>query len=91
MFAFCVRRCGSGCYITVLAVHSSEVGSLLRSSSRLVITYNISAGTGALWSLCRPVGMWYDAALSRTVRKILSSLWKSVGTKGPLLVCFCPS
>ena len=31
------------------------------------------------WSLCRPVGMWCDAALSRTVRKILSSLWQYVG------------
>ena len=27
----------------------------------------------------RPVGMWYDAALNRTVRNIFSSLWKSVG------------
>ena len=25
------------------------------------------------------VGMWYDAALSRTGRKIFSSLWQSVG------------
>ena len=39
----------------------------------------ISAGTGSSWSLCRPVGMWCDAALSRTVRKIFSSLWQSVG------------
>ena len=44
-----------------------------------VITSNISAGTGSSWSLCRPVGMWCDAALSRTVRKIFSSLWQSVG------------
>ena len=58
---------------------SGEVGSLLRRSSRLVITSNISAGTGSSWSLCRPVGMWCDAALSRTVRKIFSSLWQSVG------------
>ena len=55
------------------------MGSLLRRSSRLVITSNISAGTGSLWSLCRPVGIWCDAALSRTVRKILSSLCQSVG------------
>ena len=27
----------------------------------------------------RPVGMRCDAALSRTVRKIVSSLWQSVG------------
>ena len=43
------------------------MGSLLRRSSRLVITSNISAGTGSSWSLCRPVGMWCDAALSRIV------------------------
>ena len=55
------------------------MGSLLRRSSRLVITSNISAGTGSSWSLCCPVGMWCDAALSRTVRKIVSSLWQSVG------------
>ena len=53
---------------------SGEVGSLLRRSSRPV-----SAGTGSSWSLWRPVGMWCDAALSRTVRKIFSSLWQSVG------------
>ena len=58
---------------------SCEVGSLLRRSSRLFITSSISAGTGSSWSLWRPVGVWCDAALSRTVRKIFSSLWQSVG------------
>ena len=58
---------------------SGEVGSLLRRSSRLFITSNISAGTGSSWSLWRPVGIWCDAALSRTVQKIFSSLWQSVG------------
>ena len=58
---------------------SVEVGSLLRRSSDLFITSSISAGTGFSWSLWRPVGMWCDAALSRTVRKIFSSLWQSVG------------
>ena len=58
---------------------SGGVGSLLRRSSRLFITSSISAGTGSSWSLWRPVGMWCDAALSRTVRKIFSSLWQSVG------------
>ena len=58
---------------------SDEVWSLLRRSSRLVITSSISAGTGSSWSLCRPVGMWCDAALSRIVRRIFSSLWQSVG------------
>ena len=58
---------------------SCEVGSLLRRLSRLFIESSISAGTGSSWSLWRPVGMWCDAALSRTVRKIFSSLWQSVG------------
>ena len=53
--------------------------SLLRRSSRLFITSSISAGTCSSWSLWRPVGMWCDVALSRTVRKIFSSLWQSVG------------
>ena len=55
------------------------MGSLLRRSSCLVITYSMSAGTGSSWSLCRPVGKWCDAALSRIVRRIFSSLWQSVG------------
>ena len=50
-----------------------EVGSLLWSSSRMVITSTISAGTGSSWSL------WCDAALSRIVRRIFSCLWQSVG------------
>ena len=33
------------------------------------------------------LGMGCDAALSRTVRKIFSSLWQSVGRAA----CFCPS
>ena len=53
---------------------SCEVESLLRRSSRLVITSSISAGTCSLWSMCRPVGMWCAAALSRIVRTIFSSL-----------------
>ena len=35
---------------------SGEVMSLLRRSSRLIITSSISAGTGSSWTLCRPVG-----------------------------------
>ena len=67
------------------------MGSFLQRSSRLVITSNISAGTGSSWSLCRPVGMWSDVALSRTVRNIFSSLCQSVGRERllrapPLLV-----
>ena len=67
-------------WMTVFNLGSSgEVGSLLRRSSRLFITSSISAGTASSWSMWRPVGMWCDAASSRTVRKILSSLWQSVG------------
>ena len=56
---------------------SGEVGPLLRRSSRLFITSSISAGTGSSWSLWRPVGMWCDAALRRTVRNIsLAVCWK---------------
>ena len=58
---------------------SNEVGSLLRRSSRLVITSRISAGTGFSWRLCHPVCVWCDVALSRIVRRIFSSLWQSVG------------
>ena len=60
---------------------SGEVRSLLRRSPRLVITSSIFAGTCSSWSLCRPVGMWCDAALSRIVRRIFSSLWQSVGSE----------
>ena len=56
-----------------------EVGFLLRRTLRLVLTSGISDGTGSSWSLCRPVGMWCDAALSRIVRRIFSYLWQSVG------------
>ena len=76
IFAFCVRRCGTGGHNSALAVQATR--SLLRRSSRLVITSNISAVTGSSCILCRPVGMWCDAALSRTVRKIFSSLLQSV-------------
>ena len=58
---------------------SCKVGLFLRRSSRLFITSSISAGTGSSWSLWRTVGMWCDAALSRTVRNIFSSIWQSFG------------
>ena len=41
----------------------------------------VSSGPGSSWSLCRPVGMWCDAALSRIGRRIFSSLWQSVGSE----------
>ena len=93
IFTFCVRRCGSGCH---KLVSTGEVGTLLRSSSRLVITSNISVGTCSSWSLCRPVGKWCEAALSRTVRKIFSSLWSllewnACSGRPTLLDCICPS
>ena len=65
-------------------VSSGEVGSLLRRSSHLFITSSISVGTGSSWSLWRPVGMWCEAALSRTVRNIFSSLLQSVGRESLL-------
>ena len=43
------------------------------------ITRSVVECTASSWSLWRPVGMWCVAALSRTVRKIFSSLWQSVG------------
>ena len=58
---------------------SGEVGWLLRRSSRLFFTSSISADTSSSWSPWRLVGMWCDAALSRTVRNIFSSRWQSVG------------
>ena len=68
------------CWMALFNLGSSgEVGSLLRWSSRLFITSIISADTGSSWSLWRPVGKWCDAALSRTVRNIFSSQWKSAG------------
>ena len=85
------------CWMSLLSLGiSDEVGSLLRRSSRLVITSSISAVTGSSLSLCRPVGMWGNAALSRIVRGIFSSLWQSVGRNAcsgwpPPLFCICPS
>ena len=63
-------------WMSLFSVWSSgEVGSLLRRSLHLVISSSISDSTGFSWSLCRPVGMWCDAALSRIVRRTFSSLW----------------
>ena len=84
IFFVSAHRCVSGCLYSVLAVQTNW--SLLRGSSRLVITSSISAGTGSSWSLCRPVGKWCDAALSRIVRRIFSSLWQFVGRKRLLRV-----
>ena len=70
-------------------------GCLLRRSYHLFIASSISASTDSSWSMWRPVGMWCDAALSRTVRKIFSSLWQYVGRECLLRVvstsCLYPS
>ena len=57
MIAFCVRRFDPGYH------NSDEVEFFIRRSSRLLITSNISTGTGPSWILCRLVWMWCDAAL----------------------------
>ena len=74
---FCVCRYGSGCHNSVFTVHSRW--DLFYGGHLVFITSNLFDGTGSSWSLCRPVGMWSDAALSRIVRNIFSSLWQSVG------------
>ena len=75
-FLNCFRLCSlMRFWMSLFSLGSSDKeGSLLRRLSRLVITSSISAGTGSSWSLCRPVGMWCDAALSIIVRRIFSSL-----------------
>ena len=77
IFAVYAHICVSECPYSVLAV---QVRCDLFCGGRLV-TSSIYAGTGSSWSLCRPVGMWCYAALSRIVRRIFSSLWQSVGSK----------
>ena len=78
-FAVYAHRCVSGCLYSVLAV---QVRCDLFCGGRLVwSSHPVSAGTGSSCSLCRPVGMWCDAALSRIVRRIFSSLWQSVGSE----------
>ena len=56
--------------IPLIVLHNlvrSVFCSMVSTKSRLFIASSISAGTGSSWSLWRPVGMWCDAALSRTV------------------------
>ena len=65
--------------VIIQSWHFRRVGISFTEAISSCNHINISAGTGSLWNLCRPVGMWCDAALSRTVRKIFSSLWQSVG------------
>ena len=72
-FSVCAYRYSSECQSL------GDVGSLLWRSFRLFIMSRISASTGSSWSMCRPVGMWCGAVLSRTVRKIFSYLGQSIG------------
>ncbi len=58
---------------------AGEVGSSVRSVSRALIIFRISAGTGSVLSLCLPDGIWRDAAFRMMVRKNFSSFWQSEG------------
>ena len=77
IFVFCVRRCGSGCHNSVLAFHARwdlfYGGHLVLSSHLISLLVEVPRG------MCRPAGMWCDAALNKNVRNILSSPWQSVG------------
>ena len=75
---------------------SGEMESLLWRSSRLFITSRIFAGRGSSWNLCRPVGMWCNATLSRIVQiysHLFDSLLEGNTCSGwpPPLVCICHS
>ena len=71
-----MRRCGSGCHNSVLAVQARwglfYGGHLVFSSYLIYLLVQVLRGVYS-------VGMWCDAALSIIVRKIFSSLWQSVG------------
>ena len=75
------------CSFVVLVISSfifcraGEVGSLDLRSSRALILYNISAGTGSVLIRCRPEGIWRDAAFRIMVRKIFSHFWQFDGSR----------
>ena len=60
---------------------ADEVESLDLRSSRALILFNISVGTGSVLSRCRPEGMWCDTALRTMVRKFFSPYWQLVGSR----------
>ena len=69
-----------------------NLGSSGEVSFKEVISSSISAVTGSSWSLWHPVGMWCDAALSRTAERsshLFGSLLEENACSGwPLLpVC----
>ena len=76
-FAFCVRRCGSGCHNLVLAVHARwglfYGGHLVLSLHPIALLnrFLVDSVSSSRNVLC--------ATLNRTVWKIFSSLWQFVG------------
>ena len=63
---------------SVVSIQSLHYFRLCTQMRFWMALFNLGS-SGEVGSLLRPVGMWCDAALSRTVRKIFSSLWQSVG------------
>ena len=59
---------------------AGEVEPLGLRSSRALIFYSISVGTGSVLSWCRPEGMWCDEALIMMACKIFSPFWQLVGS-----------
>ena len=59
-----------------ICCRAGEVGSLDLRPSRALHSSNISAGTGSvLLRLCRPDGIWCDAAFRMMVHKTFSPMW----------------
>ena len=59
---------------------AGEVESLDLRSSRALIFFIISVGTGSVLSRCRPEGMCGDAALRMMAHKIFYPFWQLVGS-----------
>ena len=67
----------------------SGVGSLLRRSSCLSITSRISADTVSSWTLCCPVWIWCDGALSTEDLLIsVAVCWKTTLGQGGLYLLY---
>ena len=58
---------------------SDEVGGLFYGGHLVCSSRPVSLLVQVPHGVCRPVGIWCDAALSRKVWKIFPSLWQSVG------------
>ena len=82
------------CSFIVLVISSficcraREVGSLYLRSSRTLILFNISAGTGSILIRCRPEGLCRDAAFRMMVRKIFSPFWQFDGSQTTLCLVY---